>query len=822
MNNTDFEKLSRSYITPEIIGAAQIRRVDSQEGAELVGRKPRAKANYAGLCFPYFWPGEPKPREWRLRRDQPDLEKQSDGLVKEKNKYLSAPGRGNLLYFLPTMDPAWLENPSIPCTITEGEKKALALTRFYADRQEQRLVVGLSGVWNWRGKIEVKRDVGGHTIEEIHGVIPDIERIVWKDRPVLIVFDANVKTNQSVKAARAGLMRALRERGADVTWIDLPDVEGVNGIDDLLAAKGADFVAGIFETAGKSEAKKGKQQKSQVGGVTFNNTDSGVWATDEDGDKTWVCSELAIEADTRDDRSENWGRLLRFPDRDGVWHQWAMPMELLGGDGQEVRRELLRQGVRIGNTQKARRFLEAYLNADPGKRVLCVTKQGWHRGSFVLPDEAIGGEDAEPVYLQSFSTDCLFRSRGTADEWRNNVGRYCVGNSRLLLAVSVAFSAVLVDPLHGESGGWHFTGSSSLGKSTALFVAGSVHGGGGDKGFLRRWRATINGLESVAEAHNDGLLCLDEIAECKPDDVNESAYMLANGQGKTRQSRTGGMRRTMEWRLTLLSSGEISLADHIAQTGKRIRAGQEVRVINLPAKASDKFGLFEELHDFQSGDDFSRYLQRASRDCYGAPIRAFLSRIVGGLDSLSKRYRTFEAELLAEMLPEKVSSEVGRVAHRFALAAFAGELATEMELTGWQPDDATNAIKTMLTAWLNERGTTGSADEEAALRQVKRFFELHGQSRFQRIGLQGENTYNRAGYVEPADEADAESGLVYYVLPEVFRADVCTGFDLKMVLRALDQRGALRVTVTRGFQCEKRLPEGRKKVYGVLSKLLED
>lgn len=273
-------------------------------------------------------------------------------------------------------------------------------------------------------------------------------------------------------------------------------------------------------------------------------------------------------------------------------------MELLSGDGLEMRRELMRQGVRIGNTTNARRMLEIYLNSDPGKRVLCVMKQGWHRGSFILPDEAIGGENAEPVYLQSFSTDCLFRLRGTSDEWRDNISQYCAGNSRLVLAVSVAFAAALIEPLQGESGGWHFTGASSLGKSTTLYVAGSVWGGGGDKGFLRRWRATINGLETVAESHHDGLLCLDEIAECKPDDVNESAYMLANGQGKARQARAGGLRRTLEWRLTFLSSGEISLADHVAQSGKRVRAGQEVRVINLPAKASETFGLFEELHGY--------------------------------------------------------------------------------------------------------------------------------------------------------------------------------------------------------------------------------
>ena len=143
--------------------------------------------------------------------------------------------------------------------------------------------------------------------------------------------------------------------------------------------------------------------------------------------------------------------------------------------------------------------------------------------------------------------------------------------------------------------------------------------------------------------------------------------------------------------------------DHVAQSGKRVRAGQEVRVINLPADAEKGFGLFEELHEFDTADEFARYLQRASRDYYGAPIRTYLRRVAGSLDKVRKDYRTFENELLAEMLPKNAASEVSRVAHRFALAAFAGELATNYGLTGWQPDDATAAIKSLFQTWLDCR-----------------------------------------------------------------------------------------------------------------------
>jgi hypothetical protein len=53
-----------------------------------------------------------------------------------------------------------------------------------------------------------------------------------------------------------------------------------------------------------------------------------------------ICSHLEITALTRNQLSENWSRLLEFKDRDQVHHQFALPMELMSGDGNEYRKEL--------------------------------------------------------------------------------------------------------------------------------------------------------------------------------------------------------------------------------------------------------------------------------------------------------------------------------------------------------------------------------------------------------------------------------------------------------------------------------------------------
>src|SRR5262249_5553060 len=139
--------------TSDIAVAAQIRRVDTVEGAETIGKKSSAAHDYAGLLIPNIWPGETRPREYRLRRDHPDLEARSDGSIREKSKYLSPPARGNLLYIPPGTPAEWLSDINISVTIVEGEKKALALFRFYRDRGDRVLVIGLVGVWSFRGTV---------------------------------------------------------------------------------------------------------------------------------------------------------------------------------------------------------------------------------------------------------------------------------------------------------------------------------------------------------------------------------------------------------------------------------------------------------------------------------------------------------------------------------------------------------------------------------------------------------------------------------------------------------------------------------------------
>lgn len=251
LNKSDLRQLAKCYITPELAEQALLRRVTSVDGAQIVGRKPNA--NYAGILFPYIWPGEEHVTEYRLRRDAPDIEIRAGNERKETQKYLGPPGRGNRLYFVPGTPPAELENAEMAAVVTEGEKKVLALSRMASSREF--LPLGLSGVANWRGTIGKADNANGERVN-VRGPIPDLARVTFDRRIVYIVFDADLAVNWQLRMERWKFAQYLtHERGARVRFVEIPAHAKNKGIDDLLAAwKDESRVWELFESSRPADA----------------------------------------------------------------------------------------------------------------------------------------------------------------------------------------------------------------------------------------------------------------------------------------------------------------------------------------------------------------------------------------------------------------------------------------------------------------------------------------------------------------------------------------------------------------------------------------
>lgn len=529
---------------------------------------------------------------------------------------------------------------------------------------------------------------------------------------------------------------------------------------------------------------------------------------------TRICSPLKILARTRDSEGKGWGRLLEWNDAEGRRHQLAIPAAMTCGDSAELARVLVDSGLEVTpGRNKLQKLAEYVMGAKGNGFVRCTNRTGWHRNAFVLPDEVIAAPDAERVFLQAERDDSLGMTQaGTLDEWREEVATLACGNSRLLFAISLAFAAPLAENA-GESGGFHFVGSSSTGKSTTQLLAGSVWGN--PDSFKVSWKATANGLEGVCAARNDLLLVLDELAEFDGKSAGEVAYMIANGQGKTRSARDGAARTPKRWRVLFLSSGEIGLSQHMAESGKQIRAGQEVRMVDIDADAGRGFGIFDSLTGGEhTGAALSDRVKTESARYYGTAGRAFLRAAITQRGELAKIIKDGKAEFIKEAAINSPDGQVLRVVSRFALVAVAGELATSWGLTGWRQGEAWEAALRLFSEWLAARGGCGNSEAARGIAAVRSFLEAHGESRFTPWGDEDATrlrTINRVGFRKTEDDG----GQWFYVLTQSFKLEVCKGFDPKLVSEAMKERGMLQTSGEPGrYTKQVRIPgEGQRWIY---------
>ena len=363
----------------------------------------------------------------------------------------------------------------------------------------------------------------------------------------------------------------------------------------------------------------------------FETRPDGIWRREEgQGDEpaswVWLCSPLRVSALPRGRGGTGWGKLVEVIDPDGGTHRWAIPARLLAGDGAELRAGLLDLGRQMASGFKAKAALsDLLMQWRPKARAVTADRLGWTDEActaFVLGDGRVLGAadvvyqaDAAPIAAAEMT------AAGTLEGWREAVAKPCVGNPLLVMSVSLPFAAPLLEPLGLDGGGVHLRGASSRGKSTAQRAAVSV---GGSPRFLHTWRATANGLEGVACACNGSLLALDEMGEVSGREAGAAAYMLANGVGKARAGRWGRARRSARWRVVILSSGELGLADKMAEDGRRIAAGQGVRLLDVAADGR-AFGAFDHLHGAADGAAFADRLRRATAESYGTAGPAFVA-----------------------------------------------------------------------------------------------------------------------------------------------------------------------------------------------------
>lgn len=792
--------LKQSAIDPEIARERGYRTVTDRNVLILFGFDPQ-QVIVPTLLIPYH----SVTGEVGNVQSRPDVPRVSE----QKNKPIKYefPARSRMLLDIHPRSLPHIGNPTVPLFISEGSKKADSLLSAGAQ-----CVVGVSGIWNTRGKNEC----GGLTI------LADWEYIALKERIVYIVFDSDVIKKQN-KNAESRLAAFLRFRGANVKIVRLPPLKNgtKQGADDFLVTGKtlADLLT--YELRGEDKI----DEKPQFDGIPegFELNEKGIFfVEDKEGDNgvsrpeyKWIAGPILVESLARDERGSSWGRVLKFHDPDGVLKKWVMPVELLKGNGEEVRGVLLSMGATLSPIPSRRPLLNQYLQScRPKSRVRCVSKIGWSGDHYVLPDQTYSPESSEGVLFQSEEGpgDQDFSISGTLEDWQREISRPCIGNSRLVFGASIPFAGPLLELSGSDSGGFHFYGSSSTGKTTLQRVASSVCG---PKDFLKGWRTTDNGLEGLLSRRNDAAIILDELGQLDPRIAGQSAYLISNGSAKSRAARSGGLRHTATWRTILLSSGEVDLPTHILSGGQKVRPGHLVRIIDIPAEVSNGT-CFEDFHDSPNGPAFADRMKEASSKYYGTSLRAYLEILTTKKETVADLVQLGRKDFLKNHLPTGSEGQVIRVAERFALVAIAGELATYFGVTGWPPDESEKAAAVCFNAWLQARGGIGNRERDLVLSQVRAFFEANGSSRFEPMDtMESVRIINRVGF------RNEEAGTAtFYVLPESYKNEVLAGLDRKVSTRILIEAGWLEVGSAGKASQLVRLPGlGQKRVYAFSHKV---
>jgi uncharacterized protein (DUF927 family) len=568
----------------------------------------------------------------------------------------------------------------------------------------------------------------------------------------------------------------------------------------------------------------------------FSMTESGLYRN-KNKKWTWVSQSfevlgLARGAAPQNETAAGWGKLVRFKNPDGKICEEVVTAAMLHSDMNGAMTQLADRGMEIKGTVAARRSLAEFLIAAKAEtRVTIAHSTGWIESdsarAFVIPGAIIGDFGDRIVLAKNMGAP--YSQRGTLADWRNAIAIPAGNHLMMRFCLSTALAGPLLWLGGYESGIFHLFGQSSIGKTTLLRVAASVWGSGADNGYVRVWRATANGLEANMAGACDTLLPLDEVGQVDGKEIGQAIYMASSGVGKTRMTKDATLKASHKWRLPILSSGEQPIGSKLVEDtrhGKRAFAGQLVRAIDIQANRGPA-GVFDHYPDFDS-KAFTAEMKQAASRFYGTPGPEFVRRLIErGIDGDIMRAKVATFVEVAFANAKDYHGQVGRAAERFGLIAAAGELAIELSLLPWSEPPRADALA-LFKDWLEARGGAVPAEVRQIVEKVRYFLEAHGGSRFEDLDRppthpvtllpSDQRIPNRAGYRRGKGAKQR-----WLILPQVWREEVCQGFNPTEVAKILHGFGMLEPGENGELARKQRLPNGQgtQRFYVVTPSIFE-
>ena len=316
----------------------------------------------------------------------------------------------------------------------------------------------------------------------------------------------------------------------------------------------------------------------------WHSTDFGIYRDNAYGNREYACSHpiLPVERLVNIDTGEVKLKMAyKRPGRDKKWQTTIIGKDVISTSRTIV--QLASQGISV--TSNSASVLVDYLN-DIENRNYDAIPESKSIGRLGY----IEGEGFSP-YVDGlvFDGDASFRnlygavqSHGSETEWYKIACecRTMSVTARILLAAS--FASPLLSVVGSLPFFVHLWGvDSGTGKTVALMLAASVWGNPAVGSYTQTFNGTQVGQERTAAFLNHLPMCLDELQLTKNSkgQSNFDVYQLAQGVGRARGKKSGGVEMVPTWSCCFLTTGESPL------TSGSAGAGAVNRVIDIECTA---------------------------------------------------------------------------------------------------------------------------------------------------------------------------------------------------------------------------------------------
>lgn len=243
--------------------------------------------------------------------------------------------------------------------------------------------------------------------------------------------------------------------------------------------------------------------------------------------------------------------------------------------------------------------------------------------------------DGEQNFSHIFSS---IKTEGDYQAWLD-IAKECRKQSvtaKIFLAAS--FASALIQPLGCLPFFVHLWGvDSGTGKTVALMLAASVWGNPEIGEYIQTFNSTEVGHERTAAFLNSLPFLIDELQLSKDSHGRSrfDVYRLAQGVGRTRGTKSGGIEKTPTWRNTILTTGESPIV------GGSAGAGAVNRVIDIECNAENVV--------IQDGMKVSSVVKRN----FGFGGKSFVHFVSNNIEQIKPLYDNYFAELCKGDTTEK-------------------------------------------------------------------------------------------------------------------------------------------------------------------------